>query len=197
LTKRCKKLEIDWRLVDDHLEGLGDLFSKGRKTTFSMEFVYKEIACECTTVMGKKRKKSATEAQRLQRAAEAGLWVRVYERYRCRAIHCKQGLHCWPDEQGNHRELLPRHLEDIVSHIKGNMKEGEKEEDVDINIEMPPSIIKDVLDNSRKRKAGCESGCNRSVPRVKHYSEASEGRRRSHSEEWGEARHRSTVCEQH
>jgi hypothetical protein len=68
LTERCKKLEIDWRLVDDHLEGLGDLFSKGRRITFSMEFVYKEVTCESTTVKGKK-KKSATEAQRLQRAA--------------------------------------------------------------------------------------------------------------------------------
>jgi hypothetical protein len=28
LTKRCKKLGIDWQLVDEHLEGLGDLFSK-------------------------------------------------------------------------------------------------------------------------------------------------------------------------
>jgi hypothetical protein len=158
LTKRWNKLEIDWQPVDDHLEGLSNLFSKGRKITLGMEFVYKEVICESTTAKGKKRK-SATEAQRLQRAAEAGLWVRVYERYRCRAIHCKQGPHCWPDEQGNHRELLPRHLEDIVSYIKGNMKEGEKEVDVDINIKIPPSIIKDVLDNSRKRKADGSIDC--------------------------------------
>ena len=46
LTKRCKKLEIDWQLVDEHLEGLGDLFSKERKMTFSMELVYKEVICE-------------------------------------------------------------------------------------------------------------------------------------------------------
>jgi hypothetical protein len=39
------------------------------------------------------------------------------------------------------------------------MKEGEKEEDVDINIEMPPSIVKDILDNSRKRKADGSIDC--------------------------------------
>jgi hypothetical protein len=57
LTKQCKKLEIDWQLVDKHLEGLGDLFSKGRKITFSMEFVYKEVTCESTTAKGRKRRK--------------------------------------------------------------------------------------------------------------------------------------------
>jgi hypothetical protein len=65
LTKRYKKLEIDWRLVKAHLEGLGDLFSKGRKITFSMEFVYKEVTCDSTTAKGKRKKKSATEAQKL------------------------------------------------------------------------------------------------------------------------------------
>jgi hypothetical protein len=43
LTKRYKKLEIDWQLLDEHLEGLGDLFSKGRKITFSIEFVYRKL----------------------------------------------------------------------------------------------------------------------------------------------------------
>ena len=125
LTKRYKKLEIDWQILDEHLEGLGDLFSKGRKITFSIEFVYREVTGHSTTAKGKKKKKSATEAQKLQRASDAGLWTRVYERYRCRGKHCKQGPHCWPDEQGNHRKLLPGQLEEIVCHIKGNIKEGE------------------------------------------------------------------------
>jgi hypothetical protein len=122
LTKRCKKLEIDWQLVDEHLEGLSDLFSMGRKITFSMEFVYKGVTCDSTTAKGKKKKKSATEAQRLQRAADASLWTRVYERYRCRAKHCKQGPHCWPDERGIHQKLLPGQLEEIVGHIRENIK---------------------------------------------------------------------------
>jgi hypothetical protein len=158
LTKRYKKLEIDWQIVDEHLEGLGDLFSKGRKITFSIEFVYKEITGD-STAKGKKKKKSATQAQKIQRAADAGLWNRVYERYRCRGKHCKQGPHCWPDEQGNHCKLLPGQLEEIVYHIKGNMKEGETEEDVDINIEIPPNILKNILDNSRKRKADSSTDC--------------------------------------
>jgi hypothetical protein len=33
------------------------------------------------------------------------------------------------------------------------MKEGEKEKDVDVNIKIPPNILKNVLDNSRKWKA--------------------------------------------
>jgi len=41
------------------------LFSKGRKITFSMEFVYKEVTCDSIIVKGKKKKKSAIEAQKL------------------------------------------------------------------------------------------------------------------------------------
>jgi hypothetical protein len=43
------------------------LFSKGRKITFSIEFVYKEVTLKSTTAKGKKKKKkkSATETQRL------------------------------------------------------------------------------------------------------------------------------------
>lgn len=33
------------------------------------------------------------------------------------------------------------------------MKEGENEEEVDVNIEIPSKLLQDVLDNSRKRKA--------------------------------------------
>ncbi|KAK4236845.1 hypothetical protein C8A03DRAFT_16546 [Achaetomium macrosporum] len=159
LKKRFNNMEIDWKVVDGHLEGLSALFSKRRKITFSIEFIYKEVASDSTIAKGKKKKQSATEAQKLQRAAEAGLWARVYERHRCRGKHCKQGPHCWPDERGNHHRLLPRHLEDLVRHIKGNMKEGEKEEDVDVNIEIPPRILKDVLDNNRKRKPEDSIGC--------------------------------------
>jgi len=50
------------------------LFSKGQKITFSMEFVYKEVHCDSTIAKGKKKKKkSATEAQKLKRATDAGL----------------------------------------------------------------------------------------------------------------------------
>lgn len=63
--------------------------------TFSIEFVYKEVTGESTVAQGKVKKKSATEAQKTQRAAEAGLWSRVYEHCRCKGKHCKQGSHCW------------------------------------------------------------------------------------------------------
>jgi uncharacterized protein YpuA (DUF1002 family) len=37
---------------------------------------------------------------------------------------------------------------------------GEKEEDIDVNsIELPPHILKSVLDNSRKRNADASTGC--------------------------------------
>jgi hypothetical protein len=42
------------------------LFRKGRKITFSIEFVYKEDGGDSTTAKGKKKKKSATEAQKFQ-----------------------------------------------------------------------------------------------------------------------------------
>lgn len=79
LSKRYKKLDINWQMVDKHLEGLCDLFSKRRKITFSIEFVYKEVTGNSTTAKGKMKKKSATEAQKLQRTADAGLWSRHYE----------------------------------------------------------------------------------------------------------------------
>ena len=118
LTERYPKLEIDWQQVDEHLGGLSDLFSMGRKITVSMEFVYKEVASDSAKVKGKKKKKSATEAQRLQRAAEAGLWTRVYEQYRCRAKHCKQGPHCWPDERGLHKSCYQASLKRLSSTSK-------------------------------------------------------------------------------
>ena len=97
-----------------------------------MEFVYKEITCDSTAAKGqkkkkkkKKTKKSATEAQRLQRAADAGLWTRVYEHYRCTGRHYKQGPHYWPDERGDHYKMEANQLEALVRHIKGNMAEGE------------------------------------------------------------------------
>jgi hypothetical protein len=50
------------------------LFSKKRKIIFSIEFVYKEVTGDSTLAKGKKKKQSATAAQKLQRAADAGLW---------------------------------------------------------------------------------------------------------------------------
>jgi len=64
-----------------------------------------------------------------------------------------------PDERGDHYKLLPGQLEDIVCYIKRNIKEGETEEDAGINIEIPPNILKDVLDNSCKRKADGSIDC--------------------------------------
>jgi hypothetical protein len=51
--------------VNKYLEGLSDLFSKGKKITFSIEFVYKEVTSDSTIAKGKKKKKSAIEAQKL------------------------------------------------------------------------------------------------------------------------------------
>ena len=39
------------------------------------------------------------------------------------------------------------------------MKEGEKEEEVDVNIEIPPKILKDIWDDSRKWKADNSIDC--------------------------------------
>jgi hypothetical protein len=66
-----------------------------------------------------------------------------------------------PDERGNHRKILPAQLEEIVLHVKANMKEGETEETVKVDIEIPPHILRNVLDNSHKRKAGDSPDCRR------------------------------------
>jgi hypothetical protein len=39
------------------------------------------------------------------------------------------------------------------------MKEGETEENVNVDIEIPPHILRNILDNSRKRKADNPSDC--------------------------------------
>jgi hypothetical protein len=39
------------------------------------------------------------------------------------------------------------------------MKEGATEEDTDVDIEIPPNILKNILDNSRKRKADGSIDC--------------------------------------
>ncbi|KAN0122967.1 hypothetical protein V8E51_001293 [Hyaloscypha variabilis] len=111
-----------------HLEGLGNLFSKGRKITFSIEFATR------------KKKKSATEAQILQRAADASLCTRVYEHYR------------W-----NYYKLLPGQLEEIVGHIKGNMEEGDMEEDVDVSVEIPPNILKNCKVHASAHSRCCDT----------------------------------------
>ena len=41
------------------------------------------------------------------------------------------------------------------------MKEGEREEDVDVSVEIPPNILKDLLDDSRNRKAEDSVNCRR------------------------------------
>lgn len=120
LSKRYKKQDVDWDVLDEHIEGLGDLFKRGRKVNLSMELVYKEVLTAATTVKGKAKGKSASETQKLQRLAEAGLWSRLYEHLRCRAKHCKHGPHCLIDKQGNHIKILPAQLEEIIIYIKAN-----------------------------------------------------------------------------
>ena len=57
------------------------------------------------------------------------------------------------DETGNHISMLSGHLEAKVRHHRNNMKDGETEDDVNVDIEILPEIAKDVLACSRKRKA--------------------------------------------
>jgi hypothetical protein len=64
LKKRFKDLEIDWKMVDSHMESLSALFSKRRKITFSMEFVFKEVTSDSAIAKGKKKKQSVTACSR-------------------------------------------------------------------------------------------------------------------------------------
>jgi hypothetical protein len=85
VSTRCPKPEIEWNKVDGRLDGLSDLFSKGRRITLPMESVYKEVTEEPKTAKGKKKKQTSTDAQKAQLAADAGLWSRLYKNHRCRA----------------------------------------------------------------------------------------------------------------
>ncbi|KAL7940328.1 hypothetical protein V8C42DRAFT_337869 [Trichoderma barbatum] len=157
LTQCFKSLSIDWNTVDSHLKELGDLFTfrkkMDKKITVSIELIYKEVSKEPTATKGqKKRKGTGTDAQRAQLAKHPGLWKRVFERWRCRGRYCKRGPHCWPDEKGNHFKLETRYLEAIIDELKKKMKEGEKDEDVDVDF-IPPHILSEVLKASQKRKA--------------------------------------------
>jgi hypothetical protein len=167
--RRIRKIPItDWNKVDSHLEKLGDLFALGKKTTVIIELVYKDVTKDRAVTKGRKKKQSATHAQKAQLAAEAGLWTRVYKHHRCRGKYCKQGPHCVADEQGNHHKLEARHLEDIYNAIREKMKEREKEDEVDVSVEIPSKILQDVLNQSRKRKADSSSECRPCKDHCKH-----------------------------
>ena len=154
-------MDVEWLQIDSHLEGLAILFSQGKKITVSVDFICKEVASDTasTAAKGKNKRKSASENQRARRAAEAGLWARVYEHRRCKAKNCKQGPHCMIDETGNHISMLSGHLEANVRHHRNNMKDGETEDDVNVDIEILPEIAKDVL-------ACSASGRRRALPAV-------------------------------
>ena len=66
-------MDIDWNILDSHLEGLGPLFGKKRRITFDIEFIFKEVTGNSPSTKGKRKKQSATKAQKLQKAANAGL----------------------------------------------------------------------------------------------------------------------------
>ncbi|KFA51017.1 hypothetical protein S40293_10156 [Stachybotrys chartarum IBT 40293] len=107
ISIRCKELDIDWALVDSHMEGLETLFKKGRKITLNMEFIYKEITGDSRSAKGKNKKKSATEAQKAQRAADAGLWTRVYKR----SMHEEEN----EEEVDVNMEIPPEILNDVLA----------------------------------------------------------------------------------
>ncbi|KAH8800857.1 hypothetical protein F5884DRAFT_540987 [Xylogone sp. PMI_703] len=75
LMKQYKKLDINWQLIDDHLEDFNDLFNKRRKITLNMEFVYKKITRDSITAKNKKKKKktTTTKTQKLQRTTKVSL----------------------------------------------------------------------------------------------------------------------------
>ncbi|KAK3934408.1 hypothetical protein QBC46DRAFT_462636 [Diplogelasinospora grovesii] len=171
LKTECMPHEIDWELLDSHLEGLSALFVRGRKITFNMKFIYKEDGGDQRK--GKTKKRSATEAQKQERATEAGFWARFYEHHRCKRVHCDQGPHCLVDNGGNHRRLLPVHLEASIDHIRRNMKDGEIEETVSLDI--PPEIRDEVLKQSKKRKPDSPIDCRRCKARVSDHRLGSPG----------------------
>ncbi|KAI1839391.1 hypothetical protein JX266_014398, partial [Neoarthrinium moseri] len=167
LNEQFDKMDINWDSLDNHIDGLSDLRNAGKKVVVQLELFYKNETDHTSTANRSNRKKSATEAQKAQMAAEAGLWTRVYKHHRCRAKHCKQGPHCTTDKQGNHLKLEARHLEDIFNEIKHKMKEGETEDEVDVRIEIPPRVLQDVLARSQKRKPDSEpSNCRPSKTHV-------------------------------
>lgn len=57
------------------------------------------------------------------------------------------------------------------------MKEGENEEGVDVNIEIPSKILQDVLDDSRKRKADDSIDCRNRKVRISSHSRHCDARR--------------------
>lgn len=58
-----KKLQIDWQMVDEHLEGLSGLFSQGRMITLSMEFVTRKLL----VILQRQRQRTKGRGKALQR----------------------------------------------------------------------------------------------------------------------------------
>ncbi|KAL7939957.1 hypothetical protein V8C42DRAFT_356547 [Trichoderma barbatum] len=122
---------VNWEAIDTHLEGLGDLFEG--------------VINESTAAKGAKKKKSRSEEQRLQLDLVKGLWDRVYKHHRCRRKHCKLGPHCMKDQFDKHHKIDYKNLKAIFQDIKANMKEGDNPDQVDVNVEIPAAIRKDIM----------------------------------------------------
>lgn len=136
---------INWETIDTHLEGLGGLFKGGKKITLLMELFYKEVIDEFTAAKGAKKKKSRSEEQRAQLDLVKGLWDRVYKHHRCRRKLCKLGPHCLKDQFNKHHKIDYKNLKAIFQDIKANMREGDNPDEVNVNVEIPAAIRKDIM----------------------------------------------------
>lgn len=145
LKETLPNQNINWEAIDTHLEGLRDLFKGGKKITLLMEFFYKEVVSESTAAKGTKKKKSRTEEQRAQLDLVKGLWNRVYKHHRCRKKNCKLGPHCVKDRFGKHRRIDYKNLRAIYQDLKANMKNEDNPDEVDVNVEIPATILRDIM----------------------------------------------------
>ena len=145
---RCEKLDIQWKDIETHLEGLGILFKKRHdmKIIVTIELAYRETTKTSTGVP--KPRQTQSEKARNKMKADGAFKGRVFNKYRCRR-KCKHGsTHCWVDSQGNHHPLNYVYLRRIVDDLESHLKEGQNFDDVNIDVPIPQSIQKELLESS-------------------------------------------------
>ncbi|KAM3490547.1 hypothetical protein MY3957_006161 [Beauveria namnaoensis] len=150
--------DIPWLTVDGHLESLGGLFKMRRMAiTLAIDLTFHEAAT--TAAAGKKQRKSATSVARSKLPSDAVFMTRFYKRHECDAKSCRQNsMYCLKDKNGNHHAIDREKMRASYAEVKARVKEGEGFEDVE-DIEIPLHFRREILSESRKRKANGDIGC--------------------------------------
>ncbi|KAK3933481.1 hypothetical protein QBC46DRAFT_368727 [Diplogelasinospora grovesii] len=131
VSRHCKRLDIDWPVVERQLQAWSHLLRIGRKLRIDIAFNYVESGKAAPTAgHGATATQLADNNARL--AAEQAVsgrpdaWREVFSIFRCDGPPCDRGPYCWQDSTaGNkHYKLLSHQLRSLVHLKQRGVKRG-------------------------------------------------------------------------